>query len=1177
MRALNAPLGQSEDFKALQKAFAKQGAALCASGCIPVQKLHLLDALSGDYPYRLLVTHSDAQAKELLNDLLFFDRTATFFPAKDLIFYKADVHGNELIRERMKTVRRILEKKRVTVVTTFAALMAPQVSLSTIKKHVLHLDKKIPMEEHAIAELLTKMGYLRVYQVEDKGQFAVRGDIIDVFDLTEDNPYRIELWGDEITSIRSFDILSQRSVERLDAIDIYPATEMLLSRRRLEDGFSKMEKEWTARVKELRDAFHTEEAHRLKVRMEELKEAVFELDADANLEGFLHYFYPARASFLDLFPEEQTAVFLDEPLRMEEQGRFVYEEFVESILHRAQNGYALPGEQHLLFTVEESAHSLARFRTLQLRGLLSGKEETLFVPEKEVALHAQSIAPYNNSFDALIRDLKHYRKEHYRILLLCGSRSRAKRLTQDVTDAGVSAFYSEDPGRELSADEVMTYYGQISRGFAYPELKFAVISESDIFTGREKKRRKKKFKGDGEKITSFADLKVGDYVVHEDHGLGIYQGIEQITVDHVIKDYMKVSYRDGGNLFVPVAGLNVLQKYASADASHKMKLNKLGSAEWTKTKAKVESAVEEIAQDLIALYAKRQSAKGFVFSPDTVWQKEFEEAFPFDETTDQLTAIEAVKGDMESEKIMDRLVCGDVGFGKTEVAIRAAFKALQDNKQVAVLVPTTILAQQHYNTFVRRFKNFPVKIDMLSRFRTQGEQRRTVEGLKKGSVDIVIGTHRLLSKDVAYKDLGLLVVDEEQRFGISHKEKIKKLKDTVDVLTLTATPIPRTLHMSLVGIRDMSLLREPPLDRQPIQTFVSEYNEELVREAILREVGRGGQVYYVYNRVNTIADVAASISKLVPEAHVAFAHGQMQEAELERIMYEFIDGTIDVLISTTIIETGLDIPNVNTMIVHDSDQMGLAQLYQLRGRVGRSSRTAYAFLLYRRNRLLREVAEKRLTAIREFTDLGSGYKIAMRDLEIRGAGNLLGRKQSGHMAAVGYDLYCKMLNDAITRMKNNGEEVKESFTTFVDLDIDAFIPSEYILNEEQKLEIYQRIALLSNAAEAEDMLEELLDRFGPAPLPVQNLIRIALLRGRANAFDVTEIKQQGMLLVFKMKVDARIDPAGIPALVQDYDGALLLRTRTIPQFELLLEQKDADVLAKSEQLIAAFEERLMPH
>ena len=594
--------------------------------------------------------------------------------------------------------------------------------------------------------------------------------------------------------------------------------------------------------------------------------------------------------------------------------------------------------------------------------------------------------------------------------------------------------------------------------------------------------------------------------------------------------------------------MDVIQKYADKDAGQP-KLNTLGGPEWRKTKTKVRGAVKDIAKDLVKLYAARQEQQGFEYGPDTVWQREFEETFPFEETADQLLAIEAVKKDMESRKIMDRLVCGDVGYGKTEIAIRAAFKAVQESKQVVYLVPTTILAQQHYNTFAQRMKDFPVRVDLLCRFRTQAQQRQTLADLKKGLVDIIIGTHRVLSSDVEFKNLGLLVIDEEQRFGVTHKEKIKKLKENVDVLTLTATPIPRTLHMSLIGIRDMSVLEEAPMERMPIQTYVMEYNEEMVREAISRELARGGQVYYVYNRVNTIVEMTNAVSKMVPEANVAFAHGQMKERELEKIMYEFINGEIDVLVSTTIIETGLDISNVNTMIIHDADNMGLSQLYQLRGRVGRSNRTAYAFMMYRRNKMLKEVAEKRLHAIREFTELGSGFKIAMRDLEIRGAGNLLGAQQHGHMEAVGYDLYCKMLHEAVKEEK--GERTpEEEYETSIDIDIDAFIPERYIKNEGQKLDIYKRIAAIENEEEYDDMLEELVDRFGEPPKSVQNLLAVANLKALAHSAWVTEVAQRGNEIKFTMFERAQADPKKIELLVKQYRGRLAFVMNTPPYFRL---------------------------
>ncbi len=761
------------------------------------------------------------------------------------------------------------------------------------------------------------------------------------------------------------------------------------------------------------------------------------------------------------------------------------------------------------------------------------------------------------------------------MLLLSGSRTRAKRLAEDLRGEELTAFYSEDPFREIQPGEVMTFYGRMLKGFEYPLIKFVVIAESDIFGAEKKKKKRKKY--EGQKIRDFAELKVGDYVVHENHGLGIYKGIEKVEIEKVVKDYIKIEYRDGGNLYILATGLDVIQKYASANGG-KPKLNKLGTQEWNRTKSKVKGAVAEIAKDLVELYAIRQQKEGFVYGKDTVWQQEFEELFPYEETGDQLLAIADTKADMESAKIMDRLICGDVGYGKTEIAIRAAFKAVQEGKQVVYLVPTTILAQQHYNTFVQRMKDFPVRVDLLSRFRTGTEQKKTVEDLKKGFVDIVIGTHRVLSKDVIYKDLGLLIIDEEQRFGVAHKEKIKKMKENVDVLTLTATPIPRTLHMSLIGIRDMSVLEEAPEDRLPIQTYVMEYNEEMVREAVMRELSRNGQVYYVYNRVNNIADVASRIAGLVPEANVAFAHGQMKEHELERIMYDFIDGSIDVLVSTTIIETGLDISNVNTMIIHDADNMGLSQLYQLRGRVGRSNRTAYAFLMYRRNKMLREVAEKRLEAIREFTDLGSGFKIAMRDLEIRGAGNLLGAKQHGHMQAVGYDMYCKMLNEAVKNLK--GIQTKEDFNTSVDLDVDAFIPPSYIVNEFQKLDIYKRIAGIENGNESEDMKEELLDRFGEIPKSVDNLLRIALIRVKAHKLYMPEVKGKNEEIRFLFNRDAGIQVENIPKLLKKYPK-LSFQAKGTPLFTFRYKkcgmvERDAEMLLNfTEELLEAMEEELL--
>ena len=716
----------------------------------------------------------------------------------------------------------------------------------------------------------------------------------------------------------------------------------------------------------------------------------------------------------------------------------------------------------------------------------------------------------------------------------------------------------------------MVAAGKMKNGFEYPLIRFVVISESDIFQMRRANRKKKKQAQaqNGMRIRSFSDLSIGDYVVHENHGIGIYRGIEKIEVDKVEKDYIDIEYKGGSHLFMLASQLDLIQKYASA-GSKAPKINKLGGSEWTSAKKKVKSKVNVIAKDLVELYAIRQEQKGFACDKDTIWQTEFEEMFPYEETSDQLIAIEDTKRDMESDKIMDRLICGDVGYGKTEVAIRAAFKAVTNSRQVVYLVPTTILAQQHYNLFKERMKDYPINVEMLSRFRTKAQQKKTLEGLKNGSVDIVIGTHRVLSKDVEYKNLGLLIIDEEQRFGVAHKEKIKKLRKNIDVLSLSATPIPRTLHMSLIGIRDMSLLEEPPVNRRAIQTYVLEFNEEMIREAILRELNRGGQVYYVYNRVSNIDEIAGMVQKLVPEAVVEFAHGQMSERTLENKMLQFMNGEIDVLVSTTIIETGLDISNVNTMIIQDANHLGLSQLYQLRGRVGRSNRTAYAFLMYKRDVMLKETAEKRLQAIREFTDLGSGFKIAMRDLEIRGAGNLLGEAQSGHMETVGYDLYCKMLNEAILRLKGEVKE-EDEFETVVDLPMNAFIPSYYVKNEYQKLELYKRISEIITEEEYEDMADELIDRFGDMPASVENLLKIALLRANAHRAYLLGIEQKRDTIVLKMNPKAKVDVDRIPQLLEQYRNQLKFQPGETPAFLLNLTRvKKKEQFDKISEVVSA--------
>ena len=1156
MPTLTAPLKESENYNKIVEALQDGSFSVLAEGCAEAQKLHMIyslyreSSLSALARFRLIVTYSDQRAREIKEAFRFYDKNTVLFPAKDLIFYQADLRGRELDTERIRCLRRIMEGSQTTVVTTFSALMTPQVPLDVLQKSVIEVRKGGELSLTETAERLVYLGYEKQYQVEKPGQFAIRGGILDIYDLTEDNPVRIELWGDEVEEIHSFDVLSQRSIAPLSSMTIYPATEMILSDSRLRDGFERIRKEEKRVEKLYRDQNHTEEAHRLKTTIARMEEEAMEWRQFGQLESCIHYFYPFTENFLNLFPKRAAMIFVDEPYRVKQHAEAVELEFTQSMTSRAEKGYILPGQMSLLASAESVTEQMLGYRCVGVAGLANGCG--YMKPDLTVSIGARTMSAFNKSFDALEKDLMSYRKKGYRTILYSPSRTRARRLAQDLTNDGITAFYSENPERKLDPGEIMTYYGQIKQGFEYPDIKFAVIAESDIF-GAEKKKKAKKKKYEGEQIQAFSELKTGDYVVHEDHGIGIYRGVEKIEVNHIAKDYIKIEYGGGGTLYVLPTELSVLQKYASA-GSAKPKLNKLGTQEWGNTKSKVKSAVDEVAEDLVQLYAARREKRGHQFGPDTVWQKEFEELFPYEETDDQLTAIEDTKKDMESDRIMDRLICGDVGYGKTEIA----------------------LAQQHYNTFLERMRRYPVTIGMLSRFRTPAEQKQTISEVSKGLCDIVIGTHRLLSKDVKFKNLGLLVVDEEQRFGVSHKEKIKKMKENVDVLTLSATPIPRTLHMSLVGIRDMSVLEEAPEGRVPIQTYVMEYDEEMVREAIIRELSRKGQVYFVHNRVNDIDVVTARLQQLVPEARIAFAHGQMSEEQLEKIMYDFIDGEIDVLVSTTIIETGLDISNVNTIIIRESDRMGLSQLYQLRGRVGRTGRTAYAFLMYRKDRMLREVAEKRLRAIREYTELGSGFKIAMRDLEIRGAGSILGRAQHGHMQAVGYDLYCKLLNTAVKQAK--GEPVKEERTVRVGLSVDAFLPESYIINEEQKLEIYKKIAAIESTEDYDDVREELKDRFGDIPAPAGNLLRIALIRSVAARIGIIEIAGTPGTIRFYMDPKAKVHAENIPSLLRNYRKNLAFSMkgfsgRGVPEF--MYQYKAVGVTVRDEEILLTSVEELL--
>ena len=1073
------PLKDLEQYSGLENRIGKAEGPVLVTGLPDAAKAHLVSELGGEKrPWRLLITYDDVRAREFFEDLSAFSDRVWLYPARDMLFYSADIRGFEVSKARIDVWRHMQEESGGLVVTTVDALMDELEEPERFRESVFRVSEADTLDPVKFAERLTEAGYERTAEVDGIGQFSVRGGIIDFFPVTEELPVRIELWDTDIDSIRSFDPESQRSVERLSGVSVYPAKERTLG---------------------------------------------------------------GTASFLRYWDERKSVLFLDEPHRLRERAKSVEEEFRGSMAARLEAGQVSPEELPELFGAERILEELSTGITVLLSGL--DAKPAGFPVKESISIEAKSAASFPGSFELLLGDMKRYQREMWRIVLMTPSRTRAGRLAENFREYGISAYCPDTADSpEASPGSVMIVTGNLGRGFEYPLLRFAVLTESDLFGRRQKKKKQRaKRYSEGDRISSLSELYVGDYVVHEEYGLGIYRGIEKIETEGVVRDYVKIEYRGGDNCYVPATKLDAIMKYAAGDAPAP-KLNRLGGPEWTRTKTRVKGAVAQIAKELVTLYADRLNRTGYIYGPDTVWQKEFEEMFPYEETSDQLKAIEDVKSDMEHGRIMDRLICGDVGYGKTEIALRAAFKAVQEGFQVVFLVPTTILAQQHYNTFCQRMKDFPVRVDLLCRFRTAAQQKKTLNDFARGTVDIVIGTHRVLTKDLHPKKLGLLVIDEEQRFGVTHKEKLKNLKKDVNVLTLTATPIPRTLHMSLAGIRELSVLEEPPLERQPIQTYVMEYHDETVREAIRRELARGGQVYYVYNRVNTINDVAARLKAMLPDAEIAAAHGQMQERELEAIMLDFMNGSIDVLVSTTIIETGLDIPNVNTIIIQDADRLGLSQLYQLRGRVGRSSRTSYAFLMYRRDKLLSEEAEKRLKAIREFTELGSGIRIAMRDLEIRGAGNVLGAEQHGHMQAVGYDLYCKLLNKAVRVLSGKEKEEERTETgASVEAVADAYIPGSYIRSEEQKLDIYKRIASVVDEDDDLSIQDELMDRFGDIPKPVKNLLLIARIRAEASAFGASEVKVGLKEAKISMRDDASPDPSGLPEVIREYRGALTVR------------------------------------
>ena len=1097
--SLISPLRELNSFSSLLACLKEGKSPVLATGVMDSAKCHLAYALSESISApSLIVSYSEFTAKQIYDDVRFLTGdNVSYYPSKDMIFYSADVRSAELTKQRLKVLNGLINGSCTNVVLSSEALLDKLTPPEKFRHYITRLSVGEEVSLNALAEKLVLTGYERRDAVEGPGQFAIRGGIIDIFTPLYDHAVRIELWGDEVDSIRLVDALTQRSVDKIEAISISPMIEFIQR----------------------------------------------ELNADGS--------DPEAATILDYLPKNML-LFLDEPNRITEHMETVEAEFAENVKNRllridsmdSRSGNLSPDQSTLnvIFEYEYILSKISTFKTVLLASLSSSIKD--FSTKDIINFDVKMTGVFKGQIELLSEDLSFWLNDGYRIVILAGSEARGKRISGEIFDRGInSAYYDNIEESDLKKGHIAVTHGSLHKGFEYKHINFIVITDKEIF-GEQKKRKPFK-KKKGLKIESFTDLKVGDYVVHDNHGIAVYKGIKQIVTDGINRDYLTLQYADEGVLYIHTSQMDMIQKYIGSESA-KIKLNKLGGGEWTRAKNRTREAVKILASELIALYAERQAATGHQFSRDTVWQKEFEDMFPYEETEDQIEAIEDVKRDMESAKVMDRLICGDVGYGKTEVAIRAAFKAVQDGKQVAFLVPTTILAQQHYNTFMQRMKDFPVTIEMLSRFRTKKEQIESIARLSSGLADIVIGTHRLLSADVKFTNLGLIVVDEEQRFGVSHKEKLKHMKKNVDVLTLTATPIPRTLHMSMTGIRDMSVLEEPPNERRPIQTYVMEYSPEFVRDAILREISRGGQVYYLSNRVRNITDISSRLQSIVPEATISYAHGQMSERELETVMMDFIEGNIDVLVCTTIIETGLDISNVNTIIVQDSDRMGLSQLYQLRGRVGRSNRLAYAYLMYRKDKILDEVAEKRLQTIRDFTEFGAGFKIAMRDLEIRGAGNLLGGEQHGHMDVVGYDMYCKLLAEAVSDLSHE-EEKEAAFETTIDVNVNAFIPSFYIFNEEQKLEIYKKISLITETQDYFDVQEEIEDRFGNLPISVQMLLEIALLKAYAHKCGIISVTQKNGSLVMSFKADAKVSVDNILKAVEQSGGNMRLVAKGSPQ------------------------------
>lgn len=1065
----------------------------------------------------LIITYTDEQAQKWISDLQTWlpDKNILLFPVTEWLPFEVLSRSNETTAERIKVISSLLGDRvklsnENVIVAPVQAIIRKLIQPAIWEDYCLTFKVGSQYSLSKVMQILVEAGYEREEIIEGKGQFALRGGILDITPHDKE-PIRIEFFDEEVDSIRIFDLETQKSLGNLPEVQIVPVQEYVISTQEQQDLKWEIKARARKAVGRLQRLGRTEAVKRLQKKVEHMEHHLDQGILDENIYPYLSIFPERFVSVFDWLSRD-CLVFLDEPLRLKEQLDFQHTQRLAEFTDNLEKGEEFVNPENLYISFEDIIASSGRL-IIGLSNLL--REVSGFQPRRVANMTARPLAATKKT-SMMVEEIEHWRKAGYTIAMFTGTTEHAGRLIQGLKDRGVIAFPAELKD-EIVQREVYVYAHSLDQGFELPLSKIVVFSETEIYQRERKRLAKPRKAGREDELLRFSDLKPGDYVVHLYHGIGKFIGIEKIAVDGIDKDYFAIKYAGEDKLYVPLDQLQLIQKYLGADADSAPKLNKLNGNEWNKAKSKARSAVKEMAINLLELYAQREKAQGFAYPEDNLWQNEFEEKFPYEETPDQTQSIREVKLDMMKSRPMDRLLCGDVGYGKTEVALRAAFKAVSNGKQVAVLVPTTILAQQHFNTFRERFRDYPFSIEMLSRFRSVKEQKEIVNQLKNGSLDIIVGTHRLVSEGVGFKDLGLLVVDEEQRFGVAHKEKIKTLKTNVDVLTLSATPIPRTLHMSLIGLRDMSVISTPPEDRFPVQTFVAEFNPDLVRDAVRREIQRGGQIFYVHNRVETLDRVIRLINSLVPEARCGVVHGQMNETQLEREMLSFIEKEKDVLICTTIIETGLDMPNVNTLIVDQSDRFGLSQLYQLRGRVGRSNRKAYAYFLYQPQKVLTEEAEKRLSTIREFTEFGSGFKIAMRDLEIRGAGNIIGGEQHGNLAAVGFNLYVKMLKEAVQELR--GEEITEPLEPGIDIHVKALLPDEYIVDKQTKASLYQRMIAVSNEEEVSEILDELVDRFGTPPVEVENLLQIIRIKNRAKELKIEQITQQKDNIILKFASD----------------------------------------------------------